>query len=69
MFDKLHPILRSRRFFSALTGIIAMLIVPILPEAWNVSEAQVTEYIVYIVVALVSAYGAQDFAKAWKGNE
>ncbi len=63
--QNLPRLLRSKRFWSYLSGIIALLLVSFVP-ALEGQEEQLIDAIRNLTLMLIGSYGVQDAATAWK---
>ncbi|MFP4322647.1 MAG: hypothetical protein ACLFTK_09350 [Anaerolineales bacterium] len=61
-FDK--PIFKSKRFISAVVGVLVMLVVAFVPEL-QALESQLAEGVTAIVLALIAGYSVTDIALEW----
>ncbi len=61
-FDK--PIFKSKRFISALVGVLVMIVVAFVPELHPL-EGDLASGITDIVLALIAGYSVTDIALEW----
>lgn len=65
MIDK--PIFKSKRFISAVVGVVVMVLVAYLPELAPF-ETIILENVADVVVALIAGYSLTDIARDWLAN-
>lgn len=59
-----QPIYNSRRFWTAVFGLLAMVIVAYFPE-FTRFEGVFVENATLIIIALIAGYSVEDVAKQW----
>jgi len=66
LLDK--PLFRSKRFISAVIGVVIMIIVAFVPELATY-ELLLVEQLTQIVVALIAGYSLTDIAREWLNRQ
>ncbi len=60
-------LLSSKRFWSGAIGLLVLIVTNISPEIGRLF-ADIQEGVVAIVLALITAYGAQDVVREWRSG-
>jgi sterol desaturase/sphingolipid hydroxylase (fatty acid hydroxylase superfamily) len=58
------PVFRSKRFISALVGLVLMLVVAYVPEL-RAYEGPLAEAISQVILALIAGYSLTDITRDW----
>lgn len=62
MLDK--PLFKSKRFISAVVGVIIMMVVAFVPQL-DAYQGEIVDAITEIIMALVAGYSLTDIAREW----
>jgi uncharacterized membrane protein len=64
----LHPLLKSKRFWAAVVGLVFMIVGAFLPDL-DLTAEMYSEAVLTLIGMLIGGYAAEDVVKSFKGTK